>query len=118
MLDDRVRAGEHQRGVAVVETHQVGRLPARSADLDDLASPPRMAHDVGVHVEPIPDGCPHAPTSSSALARGMSAFPALPALGRTLAMYPDWHRQASASTLLICTGHVSRLPSLLAQIRM
>jgi hypothetical protein len=40
MLDDRVRAGEHQGGVTVVESHQVGRLPARSADLDDLARPP------------------------------------------------------------------------------
>src|SRR6266851_9613731 len=39
MLDDRVRAGEHQGGVTVVESHQVRRLPARSADLDDLARP-------------------------------------------------------------------------------
>src|SRR6266566_8213979 len=83
MLDDRVRAGEHQGGVTVVESHQVGRLPARSADLDNLARPPGMAHDIGVHVEPVPGGCPHAPTSSSAFAHGMSAFPALPARRRT-----------------------------------
>jgi len=57
MLNDRVRAGEHQAGVTVVETHQVGRLPARSADLDDLACPLWMAHDIGVHVEPVPDDC-------------------------------------------------------------
>ena len=68
MLDDRVRAGEYQGGVTVVESHQVGRLPARSADLYDLACPLRMAHDVGAHVEPVPDGCLHAPTSSSASA--------------------------------------------------
>jgi hypothetical protein len=39
MLDDRVRAGEHQDSVTIVESHQVRRLPARSADLDDLARP-------------------------------------------------------------------------------
>ena len=81
MLDDRVRAGEHQRGVTVLETHQVGRLPARSPDLDDLSSPPRMTHDVGVHVEPIPDGCLHEPTSSSAFTYGMSHPPRCPAGG-------------------------------------
>jgi hypothetical protein len=39
MLDDRVRAREHQARVAVVEMHEVWRLPARSADFDDLADP-------------------------------------------------------------------------------
>src|SRR5438445_4527864 len=63
MLNDRVRAGEHQAGVTVVETHQVGRFPARPADLDNLARPLRLAHDVATHVEPVPDGCPHPPTS-------------------------------------------------------
>jgi hypothetical protein len=66
MLNDRVRAGEHQAGVTVIEMHQVGRFPARSADLDDLARPLRLAHDVATHVEPVPDGCPHLPTSLSA----------------------------------------------------
>jgi len=63
MLNDRVRAGEHQAGVTVVETHQVGRFPARSADLDDLARSLRLAHDIATHVEPVPDGCLHPPTS-------------------------------------------------------
>ena len=63
MLNGRVRAGEHQAGVTVVETHHVGRFPARSADLDDLARPLRLAHDVATHVEPVPDGCLHPPTS-------------------------------------------------------
>src|SRR5690348_12171192 len=61
MLNDRVRAGEHQAGVTVVETHQVRRLPARPADLDDLARPLRLAHDIATHVEPVPDGCLHPP---------------------------------------------------------
>jgi hypothetical protein len=39
--------------VAVIESHQLGRLPTRTADLDDLASPLWMAHDAGVHVEPV-----------------------------------------------------------------
>jgi hypothetical protein len=57
MLDDRVRAGEHQGGVTVIESHQVGRLPARTADLDGLACPLRLSHHAGAHVEPVPDGC-------------------------------------------------------------
>src|SRR5271165_7010788 len=93
MLDDRVRAGEHQARVTVVETHQVGRLPARSADLDDLARPIRMAHDVAMHVEPVPDGCLHAPTSSSAFACGMSAFRRCRAPGTRSTVYPDCHGQ-------------------------
>src|SRR5215467_15049464 len=63
-FDDRVRTREHQAGVTIVETHQVGRLPAWSADLDDLACPLRLAHDVAKHMEPVPDGCLHQPTSS------------------------------------------------------
>jgi hypothetical protein len=63
MLNDRVRAGEHQAGVTVIEMHQVGRFPARSANLDDLADPLRLAHDGAPHVEPVPDGCLHLPTS-------------------------------------------------------
>jgi hypothetical protein len=117
MLDDRVRAGEHQRGVTGVEPHQVGRLPAGSPDLDDLARPPRMAHNVGVYVEPIPDGCLHAATSSPAFAHGMSAFPTLAEPEDTLTMYPDRHGPVSTSTLLAGTGRAWRLPSVLAQFR-
>src|SRR5690349_16325552 len=96
MLDDRVRAGEHQARVTVVETHEVGRLAARSADLDDLARPLWMAHDVAMHVEPVPDDCLHAPTSSSAFACGVSAFGAVRALEDTLQVYPDCHDQHPA----------------------
>jgi hypothetical protein len=63
MLNDRVRAGEHQPGVTVVETHQVGRFPARPADLDDLARPLPLADHVATHMEPVPGGCLHPPTS-------------------------------------------------------
>src|SRR5215831_11242442 len=69
MFDDRVRAREHQAGMAVVETHQVRRLPARPADLDDLARPLCLAHDVAPHAEPVSNGCLHRPTSSPAVAR-------------------------------------------------
>jgi hypothetical protein len=61
-----------------------------------------MAHDIGVHVEPVPYCCLHAPTSSSALAHGVPAFPALPARrGDTLTVYPDWHGQAAIWTLVV-----------------
>src|SRR5262249_49196171 len=68
MFDDRIRTGEHQAGVTVMKTHQVGGRPARPADLDDLACPLRLAHDVAPHAEPVPDGCPHQLTSSPAFA--------------------------------------------------
>src|SRR5260370_5424837 len=61
MLDGRVRAREHQARVTVVEPHQVRRLPARPPDLDDLARPLRLAHDIAPHVEPVPDACLHPP---------------------------------------------------------
>ena len=63
MLDDRVRAREHQARMTIVETHQVWRLAARSADLDDLARPLWLAHDVATHVQPVSDGCLHPPAS-------------------------------------------------------
>ena len=55
--------------MTVVETHQVGRLPARSADLDDLARPLRLAHDAAAYAEPVPHGCLHPPASSPAFPR-------------------------------------------------
>src|SRR5215471_5215953 len=67
MFDDRVRARKHQAGMAIVETDQIGRFPARSANLDDLARPLGLAHDVATHAEPVSDGCLHQPTSSPAL---------------------------------------------------
>jgi len=60
-------------------------------------------------VEPVPDGCLHAPTSSSAFAHGMPAFPAARAARDTLTVYPDCHGQASTWTLLAGTGHGWRL---------
>src|SRR5260370_23865863 len=119
MLDDRVRAGEHQGGVTVVESHQVRRLPARSADLDAPARPPRPAHDAGVHAEPVPDGCLHAPTSSSAFAHRMSAFPALPARRRTRSRCTQTGTGKNPTpTLPAGTGHAGRLhPALLRSFR-
>jgi hypothetical protein len=61
MLDNRVRARKHQARMTVVETNQVRRLPARPANLDDLARPFRLAHDVATHMEPVSDGCLHPP---------------------------------------------------------
>jgi Ser/Thr protein kinase RdoA (MazF antagonist)/acetylornithine/succinyldiaminopimelate/putrescine aminotransferase len=113
MLDDRVRAGKHQGGVTVVESHQVRRLPARSADLDDLAGALGMAHGAGVHLEPVPDGCLHAPTSSSAFARrhvrnpprcpragGHCPVPRL-AQARIRRHAAGWHRPRAASAAVL-----------------
>jgi hypothetical protein len=61
MLDDCVGAGEYQRGVIVLESHEVGRFTARSADLDYLACPLWLTHDAATHVKPVSDGCLHAP---------------------------------------------------------
>src|SRR5690349_4040871 len=70
MLDNRVRAWEHQARVTIVETHQVWRLAARSADFDDLACPRWLAHDVATHVQAVSDGCLHAPTSLTSVPAG------------------------------------------------
>ena len=61
-----------------------------------------MAHDIGVHVEPVPHCCLHVPTSSSAFAHGMPAFPAR--RGDTLTVYPDWHGQAATWTLVVVSA--------------
>src|SRR5258708_17618035 len=76
MLDDRVRAWEHQARVTIVETHQVWRLAARSADFDDLARPLWLTHDVATHMQPVSDGCLHPPTS-------LTRVPAAPVGRRT-----------------------------------
>jgi hypothetical protein len=70
MLDDCVRAREYQARVAVIETHQVWRLAARSADFDDLADPIGLAHDVATDAQPVSGGCLHPPASSPAFPRG------------------------------------------------
>src|SRR6516165_10119968 len=102
MLNDRVRAGEYQAGVTVVEPHQVGRFPARSADLDDLARPLRLAHDVATHVEPVPDGCLHRPTS-------LPAAPRYPCVGGNAHGVPHRHGQYVPRrrwlVLALCVGH-------------
>src|ERR1035437_8503381 len=112
MLDDRIRAGEHQARVTVVEAHEVGRFAARSADLDDLARPLWMAHDVAVHVEPLPEDCLHAPTSSSAFPGGSSAPGALPGRQRRAPGLPRLPRPASTPAPVDGTGHaVSARPA-------
>jgi hypothetical protein len=63
VLDDRIRAGEHQAAVTILESHEVWRLAASAADLDDLAHPLRLAHDAAVYVKPVPHDCLHLPTS-------------------------------------------------------
>src|SRR5258707_11359394 len=76
MLDDRVRAWEHQARVTIVETHQVWRLAARPADFDDLARPLWLAHDVATHVKPVSGGSLHPLTS-------LTRVPAAPVGRRT-----------------------------------
>jgi hypothetical protein len=76
MLDHRVRARKDQARVPIVETHQVWRLAARSADLDDLARPLSLADDTATHVQPVSDGCLHPPTS-------LTRVPAAPVDRRT-----------------------------------
>ena len=52
--------------------------PRPSGNGSARARPLRLAHDVGVDVELVPYCCLHAPTSSSAFAHGMPAFPRCP----------------------------------------
>jgi hypothetical protein len=59
VLDDRIRAREHQAAVTILEAHEVGRLPTGSADLDDLAHPFWLTHDAAMYVESVPDDCLH-----------------------------------------------------------
>src|SRR5258708_29938640 len=62
MLDDRVRAREYQARVAVIETHQVWRLPPPSPDFDHLPDPLRLAHHWPPHPHPVSRRRPHPPT--------------------------------------------------------
>lgn len=59
MLDDGVRTGEHQPGVAVVEAHEVRGCASGSVDLDDLARVLGLAYDLAVHVQSVADSCLH-----------------------------------------------------------
>jgi hypothetical protein len=59
MLDHGIRAGKDQGDVLVLELHEVWRLPARSADFDDLTGPLWLTHDGTVYVDHIPDDCLH-----------------------------------------------------------
>jgi hypothetical protein len=61
MLNDCVWAGKYQGGVIIRESDEIGRFTARSPDLDDLAYPLRLTHDVATHMKPVPDGCLHVP---------------------------------------------------------
>jgi hypothetical protein len=59
MLDNSVRAGEDQPGVAVVEAHKVRRRASGSMHLDDLARVFGLAHDLAVHMQSVADSCLH-----------------------------------------------------------
>jgi hypothetical protein len=59
MLDHGIRARKDQGDVLVIEVHEVGRFPARSADFDDLTGPLWLTHDGAVYVDHIPDDCLH-----------------------------------------------------------
>jgi hypothetical protein len=61
MLYECVRAGEYKSSVIVLESDEVGRFTARSADFDDLAGPLRLTHDAAAHMKPVSDSCLHAP---------------------------------------------------------
>jgi hypothetical protein len=114
MLDDRVRAGEHQGGVTVVESHQVGRLPARSADLDDLARPPQPGGSAQVRILAwIPDldigerlparrGFAQSPDSNTVTALAAGELVILPAVVATFE--PEWLPGGSYSLTVLLTG--------------
>src|SRR6516225_8440609 len=55
VLDHRVRAGEHQPRVTVVETDQIRRFAPIAVHLDDLAVPVRVTDDVSVNADPVAD---------------------------------------------------------------
>src|SRR6516162_11188936 len=55
VLDHRVRAGEYQPRVTVVETHQIRRFAPLAVHLDDLAVPVRVTDDVSVNADPVAD---------------------------------------------------------------
>jgi hypothetical protein len=59
MLDDGIRAGEDQPGVAVVEPHKVGRRASGSVHLDDLARVFGLANYLAVHMQSVADSCLH-----------------------------------------------------------
>jgi hypothetical protein len=77
MLDHGIRARKDQGDVLVIELHQVGRLPARSAYFDNLTSPLWLTHNGAMYVDHIPDDClhdacllgqgPYSPRSASAV---------------------------------------------------
>jgi len=59
VLNNRIRTGKHQARVTVVEMHQIRRFAARSVDFPDLTDVLRLAHDLAVHMQPVPDSCLH-----------------------------------------------------------
>jgi hypothetical protein len=101
--------------VTIVETHEVGRLTARSADLDDLARPLGVAHNVAMYVEPVPGDCLHVPASWSVFAGGMPA-PGAPGRQGALRARPGCYDQHPPQRRRMVAAHfpVSRLDGQIA----
>jgi hypothetical protein len=55
VLDDGVRAREHQARVAIIKVHQVRRLSPAAVHLDDLAGMLGLADDLAMYMEPVTD---------------------------------------------------------------
>jgi hypothetical protein len=59
MVDQRVRPGVDQPGVAVLEPNQVWRLPSEAAYFDDFTALVGLPHHVAMNAEMVTDGCLH-----------------------------------------------------------
>jgi hypothetical protein len=59
MLHDAIRTGEHQAGVAVVETDEKRRGAPGSVHLDDLPRVLCLSYYLAVHVQSVTDRCLH-----------------------------------------------------------
>jgi hypothetical protein len=114
MLDHRIRAGKDQGDVLVLELHEVGRFPARSADLDDLTGPLGLTHDSAMYVDHIPDDCLHDVCLLGQGSRSPLGTPAVPsAPGEHLLVLPrvaakPSARQGQRSQARLC-GYPPRL---------
>jgi hypothetical protein len=90
MLDHGIRARKDQGDVLVIELHEVGRFPARSADFDDLTGPLWLTHDGAMYVDHIPDDCLHDTCllGQGSRSRPLSTFAVPSAQQRTPAVLP------------------------------
>jgi hypothetical protein len=96
MLDHGIRARKDEGDVLVIELHEVGRFPARSADFDDLTGSLWLSHHGAMYVDHIPDDCLH---DVCLLGQGLysprSAFAVPSALRRTRAGSTQAGRETS-----------------------